>query len=258
MVGLSGHPYKTPQDPGREAESPGSGLPLHKYRRGRGSSKELSQRLSSQRNSFQGNVSLSPSTEEPLLSTLTLDRQTSFPNTVCFVSLLHLCAQTLLWEDQARPGQHTHSVLLQSKHPLKRYRTRWWCCSPGLKSNAAIFQANTEHSPVSLYCMSVRKLQSFQAKKKKEKSMRWLKIIQSFFLLLLLSFHKLKKKQLTTFYGHNAIMWHVHFLWQNTSPKCTKKHTCDGNNVDSGFQISTMSYAIISSFVCQDLTGFKE
>lgn len=68
MVGLSGHPYKTPQDPGREAESPGSGLPLQKYRRGRGSSRELSQRLSSQRNSFQGNVSLSPSTEEPSLS----------------------------------------------------------------------------------------------------------------------------------------------------------------------------------------------
>lgn len=98
--------------------------PPAQIQRGRGSSKELSQRLSSQRNSFQGNVSLSPSTEEPLLSTLTLDRQTSFPNTVCFVSLLHLCAQTLLWEDQARPGQHTHSVLLQSKHPLKRYRTR--------------------------------------------------------------------------------------------------------------------------------------
>lgn len=70
MVGFSGHPYRTPQDPGREAESPGSGLPLQKYRRGRGSSRELSQRLSSQRNSFQGNVSLSPSTEEPSLSAL--------------------------------------------------------------------------------------------------------------------------------------------------------------------------------------------
>lgn len=105
MLDLSGHPYKTPQDPGREAESPGSGLPLHKHRRGRGSSRGLLQRLSSQRNSFQGNVSLSLSTEEPSLSTLqlsrTLDRQTSFLNAVCFVLVLHLRAQTLLWEDQA-------------------------------------------------------------------------------------------------------------------------------------------------------------
>lgn len=110
MVGLSGHPYKTPQDPGREAESPGSGLPLHKYRRGRGSPRELSQRLSSQGNSFQGNVSLSLSTEEPSPDTQqlswTLDRQTSFLHTDFLVLVLHLCAQTLLWEDQAGPA-HT-------------------------------------------------------------------------------------------------------------------------------------------------------
>lgn len=81
------------------------GSPLHKYRRGRGSSRGLPQRLSSRRNSFQGNVSLSLSTEEPSLSALqpgwTLDRRTSFLNAVCFVLVLHLRAQTLLWEDQA-------------------------------------------------------------------------------------------------------------------------------------------------------------
>lgn len=172
MVGLSGHPYKTPQDPGREAESPGSGLPLQKYRRGRGSSRELSQRLSSQRNSFQGNVSLSPSTEEPSLSAPgSVDpgvSSTWFVFFRCCISAHRRCCGKI------RPGQHTHSVLLQSKHPLKQYPTGWWCCSPGLKDKAGIFQANIEHSPGSLDRTAVGELHSFQAK---IKNMKWLKVI---------------------------------------------------------------------------------
>lgn len=119
----------------------------------------------------------------------TLDRQTSFLNTVCFVLLLHLYALTLLWEDQAGSA-HTQSVLLQSKHQLKQYRTGWWWGSPGLNNNAAIFQENTEHSAVSL---SVRVLHHSRPNNNKKKVINnnpWV----WFFLLLLLSFHKPKQK----------------------------------------------------------------
>lgn len=56
MVGLSGHPNLTPQDPGREAEDPGSGLPPAQIQTGSWVIWGAHTKLSSQRSSFQGNV----------------------------------------------------------------------------------------------------------------------------------------------------------------------------------------------------------
>lgn len=200
MVGLSGHPCQTPQDPGREAESPGSGLPLHKYSRGRGSSKELSQRLSSQRSSFQGNVSPSASTEEPPLSppqrSWTPEPQTSFPNMVCLVSLLHLCDQTLLWEDQAGSAPPWCPVTTQTS--MTTVSNRLMMLQPWLEKQ----RCNILSTVLSFYCLSVSKLHSFQKKHEMIKNNPQM----CFFLLLLLSFHKPKRKRLTTLYGYNAMI----------------------------------------------------
>lgn len=54
IAGLSDHTNLAPQNPGREAENPGSGLPLHKYRRGRGSSGELTQGFHPREAHFRG------------------------------------------------------------------------------------------------------------------------------------------------------------------------------------------------------------
>lgn len=61
MEGLSGHLSPTPQDPGKDAENPGSGLPPAQIQTGSWVIWEAHMRLSSQRSSFQGNVDLYPS-----------------------------------------------------------------------------------------------------------------------------------------------------------------------------------------------------
>lgn len=43
-----------------------------------------------------------------------IDRSRGFLNTVCFFSLLHLCAQTLLWEDQAGSAHTQCPVTIQT------------------------------------------------------------------------------------------------------------------------------------------------
>lgn len=62
-----------------------------------------------------------------------IDRQVSSRRFVlfrCCISVHRRCCGKI------RLGQGTHSVLLQSKHQLKRYRTGWWRCSLRFKRNA--------------------------------------------------------------------------------------------------------------------------
>lgn len=71
-----------------------------------------------------------------------IDRQVSSTRFVlfwCCISVHRRCCGKI------RLGQCTHSVLLQSKHQLREYRNGWWWCSPGLKSNAAIYIHYIQH-----------------------------------------------------------------------------------------------------------------
>lgn len=100
--------------------------------------------LSSQRSSFQGNVSPSPSTQESSVSAGWLSSSKDCPTSAlccvfrrCVFVLIaasHGC-WTPLWEDKDRVDAHTHaythSFLLQSKHVLKLYQIVWYC-RPGV------------------------------------------------------------------------------------------------------------------------------
>lgn len=122
MVGLSGHPNSTPQDPGREAESSGSGLltPLHKYRQGRGSSGELTQSFHPAEAHFRGMQLFLHLDRSPVRWRWTQGLTGLFSQTGLFgfdsasrcMSLRLL--QTLLWEDQAGSVHSWCSVTIQT------------------------------------------------------------------------------------------------------------------------------------------------
>lgn len=111
MVGLSGHPYTTPQDPGREAESPGSGLPLCTNTDGvvghLGSSHKAfipKKLISGECVSFSIDIGVLP---EPRVAELNPGSTDMFPRNglFCFGAASRCTSprpvQTLLWEDQA-------------------------------------------------------------------------------------------------------------------------------------------------------------
>lgn len=132
MVGLSGHPNLTPRDPGREAESPGSGIsPCTNTDRvvgHQGSSHEafiLWKLISGECGSFSIEIGV---LSEPQVAALNPGLTDLFFQTRLFclepasMCTSLCCVQTLLWEDQGG-GQDTHGILLQSKHLLKLYQT---------------------------------------------------------------------------------------------------------------------------------------
>lgn len=122
-------------------------------------------RLSSQRSSFQGNVSLSPSTKESSFSPTwlrwNLDGQTCSLRTVCFVLALRLRAHRLTRArhccGKIRLGQRT-GVLLQSKHLLKLYQTGRMC-GPGFKNNVFFYLAWSWDNRISDFKTRMQKCQ---------------------------------------------------------------------------------------------------